>query len=507
MIRRTILTVALVLAGTDALAQRRPRPQGTGLTGEADERFRRGIQLATENNYQAALVEFRRAYEVSRNALILFNVGAMEVELSHFAEGLDALQEYERAAPAPVVQARRAQIDGLLERIRTRSGTITVALDIEALRVQIDAVGTSGVRVVREGAAARAPIRVPIGRYRITISAPGFRPREVEQDIASNSDTRVDQALTPAMATLAIRANVEAAEVKVDGRTIGTTPLPPQQVTEGAHRIEVTRPGYTAFAVNVNAQGENGVIDAALQWAPSIAPTEAGRMALDRDYRDVECSIDGQRVACDGTDNVPPGPHTLRVTGRDYVPAEQRVRLDAGRVTRVEITLTATPEAIREQGERQSAHRRTGFIIGGVGLATAIGGGVWLPFAYSNYRRADGDISLLNMAVADCTRMMREGPLFVMCVNRVFEDNDEPAPLEPGEMVEEQLNFYRGESTAFLTQTAVAGALVGVGVVGIVVGGIIIGTAPADRFANPPPRRARLAPQFMPALNGFGLRF
>ncbi|MBL8678840.1 MAG: PEGA domain-containing protein [Myxococcales bacterium] len=502
MIRRTILTVALVLAGTDALAQRRPRPQGTGLTGEADERFRRGIQLATENNYQAALVEFRRAYEVSRNALILFNVGAMEVELSHFAEGLDALQEYERAAPAPVVQARRAQIDALLERIRTRSGTITVALNIEALRVQIDAVGTSGVRVVREGAAARAAIRVPIGRYRITITAPGFRPREVEQDIASNSDTRVDQALEPAMATLAIRSNVEAAEVKVDGRTIGTTPLPPQQVTEGAHRIEVTRPGYSPFAVNVNAQGENGVIDAALEWAPSIAPTEAGRMALDRDYRDVECSIDGQRVACDGTDNVPPGPHMLRVAGRDYLPAEQRVRLDAGRVTRVEITLTARPEAIREQQERQSAHRRTGFIIGGVGLAVAIGGGIWLPLSLIQ-RADDADTQSLFESYKMRCSMSLPAERF-MCINDLLPMGIRVTTPMALDELGASIDADVASST---TMVALAGVTLGVGVVGIVVGGIIVGTAPPDRFANPPPRRARLAPQFVPSLNGFGLRF
>jgi hypothetical protein len=438
--------------------------------------------------------------------LILFNVGAMEVELNHFAEGLDALQEYERSAPSTVVQARRAQIDALLERVRTRSGTITVALAVEGLRVQIEAVGSSGTRFVREGAAAQASIRVPIGRYRIAISANGFRPREVEQDVASNSDLRIDRALDPMVATLSIRSNVEAAEVKIDGRLVGTTPLASQQVPEGAHRIEVSRAGYTLFATSVTAQGENGVVEANLQWAPSIPAAEAGRMALDREYQGVECSIDGQRVSCDGTDNVPPGPHMLRVTGRDYVPVEQRVRLDAGRLTRVELALTPTGDAIREQQERQSAHRRTGFIIGGVGLAMAIGGGVWFPLAFSSYQRVDDDNAQFNMAVGDCMRAGQRDMLLALCVNRVFEMMDEIGPLEPGEPIAQQLNFYRAESDGHLAQAIAAGSLIGVGVIGMVVGGVIIGTAPPDRLSNPP-RRARLAPQFLPTLNGFGLRF
>jgi PEGA domain len=514
MIRRTILSVALVLAGTEAAAQRRPRgqEQGTGLTGEADERFRRGISLAGENNYTAALVEFRRAYDVSRNALILFNVAAMEIELNHFAEGQDALVEYQRSAPAPVVQARRAQIDALQTRVRERSGTITVALPHPGLRVQVDAIGTSGVRLVREGAAATAAIRLPIGRYRVTLTATGFRQRESEHDIAANSDTRVDTALEAARAQLTLRANVEAAEVKIDGRSVGFTPLSPQEVTEGEHRIEISRPGYTSFASTVNAQGNMGVIEATLQWAPSITAEQAAHMALDRAYSDVECTLDGHRIDCGGSDSVPPGPHTLRVSGRDYLPAEQTVRLDAGRVTRVELQLMARPEAIRESQERGNAQRRIGFIVGGVGLAAAIGGGIWFGLALPE--------SLESTTNERNLRACQQGPGGVvvperwdlMCFNtelrRQVQDTDIPptfvsSPMEAQEEYADQRDLAQTE----LVPAVVSGVLLGVGVIGITTGAILIATAPADRFSTPPPRRARLAPQFSPTLNGFALRF
>lgn len=503
MIRRTVLAVALVLAGTDALAQRRPRGQSssTGLTGEADERFRRGISLATENNYTGALVEFRRAYEVSHNALILFNVGAMEVELNHFEEGQAALTEYERSAPAPVIQARRAQIDALLTRIRERSGTITVSLPHPGLRVQVDAVGAGSLRVVREGATTSAAIRLPIGRYRVTLTAAGFRQRESEHDIAANSDTAINTALEPARATLTIRSNVDAAEVKIDGRSVGFTPLAQQEVNEGEHRIEVTRPGYTSFANTITAQGTLGVVEASLQWAPSITTEQAGRVALDLEYHDVECSLDGQRVSCDGTDNVPPGPHMLRVTGRDYMPAEQQVRLDSGRVTRVELRLTPRPEAIRESQERGNAQRRIGFIVGGVGLAVGIAGGVWLPLAIGDVNASNDAKGEINMCQAMLTNRWD-----LMCVNDIIV----PIGLAPVETQMEAEGIRRAvdeNASEDMVRAGIAGGLLGLGVIGITTGAIIIATAPADRFATLPSRRARLAPQFSPTLNGFALRF
>lgn len=505
MIRKTILSVALLLASSNAAAQRRPRTtpaqQGTGLSGEADERFRRGITLATENNYNAALVEFRRAYEVSHNALILFNVAAMEIELNHFAEGQDALQEYERSAPAPVVQARRAQIDALSARIRERSGTLTVALTHEGLRVQVDGVGNSTARVVREGAAATSAIRLPIGRYRVTLTAAGFRARESEHDVAANSDVRIDRALDAARAQLTIRANVDGADVKIDGRSVGVTPLPQQDVTEGEHRIEITRAGYTSFGNTITAQGNLGVVEATLRWAPSLPPDVAARFALDLDYPGVECAIDGVRVDCGGSDAVPPGPHTLRVTGRDYLPAEQQVRLESGRTTRVDLRLSATAEAIRESQEVGNGRRRIGYIVGGIGLAAAAGGAAWFAISLSDLQASREAQMQLMMCPPRALPMMH-----VDCVNNLLEGTGLAPIMAPEDSMMLQMDLEQSASQA-LVQTALGGTLLGLGTISLVSGIVLVATAPSDRFATLPPRRARLAPQWTPTGNGFLLRF
>jgi hypothetical protein len=48
----------------------------------------------------------------------------------------------------------------------------------------------------------------------------------------------LDQPLEALETTVTVRANVDDAEVRVDGRLIGRTPLSPIPVSEGTHRIE-----------------------------------------------------------------------------------------------------------------------------------------------------------------------------------------------------------------------------------------------------------------------------
>ena len=50
-------------------------------------------------------------------------------------------------------------------------------------------------------------------------------------------------------------------------------------------------------------------------------------------------------------------------------------------------------------------------------------------------------------------------------------------------------------------------ALTVVGGLGVVTGTILFFIAPADRFAQPPPRRPQLRAQVYPTLNGLGVMF
>ena len=105
-----------MLAAQPALAQ--PRPAGPAvadvrsqLTENARKAWDAAKQLAEAKDYKGALVELQRAYELSNNPRILFNVGALEKLLTHYARAVDAWERELREgagklSPAEAGEAR-----------------------------------------------------------------------------------------------------------------------------------------------------------------------------------------------------------------------------------------------------------------------------------------------------------------------------------------------------------------------------------------------------------------
>jgi len=58
---------------------------------EAGKHFQRGVTLYNETDYRAALVEFRRAYDLAPNAAVLYNIGETEYQLRDYASALITL--------------------------------------------------------------------------------------------------------------------------------------------------------------------------------------------------------------------------------------------------------------------------------------------------------------------------------------------------------------------------------------------------------------------------------
>ncbi|RYE85226.1 MAG: hypothetical protein EOO75_17190, partial [Myxococcales bacterium] len=76
---------------------------------EGRQRFKRGVEFFKEGDYNAALVEFRRAYEVAPSYRILYNLGQTSYELQDYAGALTAFTRYLKEGGAEVDAARRAE--------------------------------------------------------------------------------------------------------------------------------------------------------------------------------------------------------------------------------------------------------------------------------------------------------------------------------------------------------------------------------------------------------------
>src|ERR1700722_8283313 len=111
-LRASALILGLALVAPSAMAQ--PHPDVRAQLPEAARKdWDAAKQLAEAKDYKGALVELKRAYDLSQNPRVLYNVGALEKLLTHYARAVDAWEQELREGtskltPAEAAEARNA---------------------------------------------------------------------------------------------------------------------------------------------------------------------------------------------------------------------------------------------------------------------------------------------------------------------------------------------------------------------------------------------------------------
>src|SRR5262245_19134326 len=72
--------------------------------------FARGLALAAKGGYQEALDEFNRAYEISPQFAVLYNIAQCQVALGHPLAAIDALSLYLRDGGDRIPALRLQQV-------------------------------------------------------------------------------------------------------------------------------------------------------------------------------------------------------------------------------------------------------------------------------------------------------------------------------------------------------------------------------------------------------------
>lgn len=448
--------LAVGLHATAALAQ-------TG-AGDARASFTRAVSLYADGNYEAALVEFQRAHSLSRNANLLYNLGATYEALGRFVEARDALTAYRMSGTPATVAQRSRELDERLGRLRERIGTLRVTAPTPGLRVTLDGRELDADR-------ARGGTPVSAGPRRVRLEAPGHVPREVVVDVAGGGDHVLSEPLEVQRAPLTLRTDTEGAAVSVDGAEVARTPLDgPLMLTEGNHRVEVTRPGYVTWRHEVVMGTAGVVMDAPLEWEPAMLASVAATLRLTSNAELPTVTIDGRSVVADGTTRVPPGPHQLRVACPGFVPAQRPITLTPGE-NRARVWLDATSALREEHAARVRRQRIPAYVIGGVGLAALAGGAVLLATGLSDRSAADEAIAGLQALESRCLRAPGDPGCGGMdgTRTRAAATDEHQADLNVA------------------TARAIGGIVaMGVGVAGVVVGTVLLLRAdPADRYERP----------------------
>jgi hypothetical protein len=156
-----------------------PSPGGPGAPNangrEAGKHFQRGVALFNEADYNAALIEFKRAYELAPNPHVLYNVGQTNYQLQNYAAAITAFEAYLSEAPQPT---HRAEVETTLETLRTRVSRLEITSDVPGAEVSIDDQSIGRTPFPK-------PVLVSVGRRKITATADGRAPLTRYVEVAS----------------------------------------------------------------------------------------------------------------------------------------------------------------------------------------------------------------------------------------------------------------------------------------------------------------------------------
>ena len=157
------LGTALALVTPTVRAQAQPAQS----SAETKLHFQRAVKLYAEEDYRGALVEFKRAYEISNNYVILYNLGQTNFQLRDYASALSSFEKYLSAGGSQIAAARRQDVEKDLDDLRGRVAKVTIEASAPGATISVDDV------VVGKSPLA-GPITVSTGPRKFTAAKEGL---------------------------------------------------------------------------------------------------------------------------------------------------------------------------------------------------------------------------------------------------------------------------------------------------------------------------------------------
>jgi len=396
MTPRTGPGLAVVLVGaalSAALPQVRafaadsPTP---AVKAEARERFDRGIALFERGDNAGALAEFKRTYALIANPLVLYNMGLVYAAMNRPVEAADALADFLAQAGSSISAEQRKHAEAVRAEQDKRIAQIVVLTNIAAT-VEIDGIEAGQTPLAR-------PIRVPSGAHVVAVMAPGYLPSHKEVTLAGQTTETMTLTLQPSesrVAQLVVRAPLPGAEVRVNGKRVGVTPLPASvAVAPGSVHVELFRAGYRTAALTIAIdEGARGELNFALEEDPAAPAAIKGRLLVSASEPGAQIGIDGAPLRpLSGALALAAGPHAIRVERAGFEPSERLVDVPAGKDTPVTITLVPTPETRARYEDSAHNRRIIGWSLVGAGAAAAIAGGIFAVGAFHDLSNASSTL-------------------------------------------------------------------------------------------------------------------
>lgn len=247
-----LLLAALLTTETVAFAQ--PKPAATTdvratLPDPARHAWDAAKQLADANDYKGALVEFQRAYDLSQNPRVLYNVGVVEKLLTHYARAVAAWNRELTEGAGKLTPSETVELKNAIGIVQQFVTAIDVTANEPDATLFIDdyAVGKTPFT---------ASVPIDVGKHTLKLTKTGFVDSTQQVDVAAGQRTAVTFKIEPQNKTALVSVTVGGAPnatVFIDGRDMGPAPFK-GELSADRHTIEARAPGFVTVGQTVDVQ-------------------------------------------------------------------------------------------------------------------------------------------------------------------------------------------------------------------------------------------------------------
>ncbi len=184
---RILIIIMVVLGWTRTARTAEPSPEDA--REAARLHYARGLELAGQADYEAALREFTEAYAVSPHFAVLYNIGQAEFALGRPQEAIESLSRYLRDGQEQIPPTRRQDVQAQIALLESLFAELTINADRSGVLIAVDgreigrtplyqsirlATGTHRVAATLEGTETinRTVTLVPGDRQVLTLEMP-----------------------------------------------------------------------------------------------------------------------------------------------------------------------------------------------------------------------------------------------------------------------------------------------------------------------------------------------
>ncbi|WP_050430614.1 PEGA domain-containing protein [Chondromyces crocatus] len=176
MARSIAVALSLALATTSGSAFAQEAPSKAAVE-EAKQRFQRGRELYEENDFQAALVELRRAYELAPTFRLLYDIGQVYYQLQDYPNALKTFTKFLQDGRSEISSQQRDEVQREIDKLKGRVGTLRITASRPGAEIAVDDVPIGKAPLAE-------PVLVRPGRRKVGATLSGFSPVTKTVEIA-----------------------------------------------------------------------------------------------------------------------------------------------------------------------------------------------------------------------------------------------------------------------------------------------------------------------------------